>query len=124
MSKLPDRITLKSIAVHAGHGYYDEEREKGNRFEIDLTATGNFREASQKDDLAKTFDYEKAEQAVLDVMHGSPEKLIETLCGNIGDRLFEEFTLIETLSVTVRKLNPPIKSPAAYAEITIRWNRQ
>lgn len=124
MSNLPDTITLKSLALHAKHGYYDEEREKGNRFEIDLTASGNFRRSSDGDDLTQTFDYEKAEQVVLDVMNGPPEKLIETLCQKIGNHLFSEFTMIKALSVTVRKLNPPIQTPAAYAEITMRWNRQ
>ena len=124
MSNLSDSITLKSLSVHARHGYYDEEREKGNRFEIDLTATGKFRSSSAANDLTKTFDYEKAEQTVLEVINGRSEKLIETLCQKIGDKLFNDFTHIDSLSVTVRKLNPPIKSPAAFAEITMRWNRQ
>lgn len=118
-----DRITLKTLKVEGKHGYYPEEREKGNRFEIDLTAVGSFRKAISNDDLSKTFDYEAAEKTVLKVMDGPSEKLIEKLCAKIGDQLFEQFHQISALTVSVRKLRPPIQTPAEYAEITMLWKR-
>ncbi len=120
---MADQITLKSISIEGKHGYYDVEREKGNRFEVDLEATGQFREAILKNDLTLTFDYEKAEKIVRDVMKGSPERLIETLCHKIGDQMFHSFTHIEKLTVSVRKLDPPIASPAKFAQIRMTWRR-
>lgn len=118
-----DKITIKSLKFHALHGYYDHEREDGNEFEVDVTAKGAFREAIREDNLDLTFNYEWVEKIVADILHGKKEKLIETLCFQIGEKLFEKFPHIQKLHVTVRKLHPPIKTPAAYAEITMKWKR-
>jgi len=119
-----DRITIKSLSFHAKHGHNKQERIDGNRFEVDITAYGSFRHvASHDDDLQETFDYAKAERITKDVMFGDSRKLIETLCKEIGDRIFDAFSIAQSLSVSVRKLSPPIETDAAYAEITLEWNR-
>lgn len=118
-----DKITIKSLRFHALHGYYDRERKKGNEFEVDVTAKGLFKNAIRNDDLDLTFNYEIVEEVVSEIMTGEKEKLLETLCFKIGEQLFDKVNQVKKLSVTVRKLNPPIKTPAAYAEITMKWKR-
>jgi len=119
-----DRITLKSLSFHAKHGHNKQERIDGNRFEVDLIAHGAFREAADQDnDLGQTFDYAKAEEITRSVMFGESRKLIETLCSEIGERVFESFSIVQSLTVSVRKLSPPIETKTDYAEITLEWNR-
>jgi 7,8-dihydroneopterin aldolase/epimerase/oxygenase len=118
-----DTITLKSLSYHSGHGYYDRERTEGNQFEVDVTAMGDFRKAIVNDSLSDTFDYEKAEEIVNRIMNGKSEKLIEKLCSRIGDELFIKLPSATQLFVTVRKLNPPLKTKAEFAEITMQWKR-
>lgn len=119
-----DQITLKSLVFHAKHGHNEQERIDGNHFEVDIVAYGAFRHVADRDDgLHQTFDYAKAEEIARNVMLGSSRKLIETLCKEIGDRIFTEFTIARSLSVSVRKISPPIKTDAAYAEIALEWNR-
>lgn len=106
------------------HGHNEQERIDGNRFEVDVVAYGSFRHAaSHDDDLSDTFDYARAERIVRKVMRGDSRKLIETLCKKIGDQIFEEFSIAHSIAVSVRKLSPPIETDAAYAEITLEWNR-
>lgn len=119
-----DRIKLKSLSFKAKHGYYDKERDQGNQFEVDLVAFGSFRAAATSDtNLKITFDYERAEKIVHEVMNGTPKKLIETLCSEIGSRVFNEFDIIKKLRVSVRKLHPPIQTEASYAEVRLEWKR-
>lgn len=118
-----DKITINSLSFRGLHGYYDRERMDGNEFEVDVTAKGNFRPAIENDDLEQTFNYEIVEEVAGNILSGESEKLIESLCKKIGDQLFERSPRIKKLTVTVRKLNPPIKTPAAYAEITMKWKR-
>lgn len=118
-----DRITLKSLTYTARHGYYSREREEGNTFEVDVTAFGEFRSAGKNDNLSATFNYERVDEVAGSVMNGPPEKLIETLCEKIGSKLFEMSENVQKLRVSVRKINPPIKTKAAYAEITLEWKR-
>jgi 7,8-dihydroneopterin aldolase/epimerase/oxygenase len=123
LRRILDTITLKSLSFSAPHGYYPEEQEKGNRFEVDIIATGNFRASISDNDLTKTFDYEHAAMTAKEIMDGPTEKLIETLCAAIGDKLFENHNSVRELSVSVRKMNPPVAAEAAYSEVTMRWNR-
>tara|TARA_R100001143_G_C3360849_1_gene135467 strand:+ start:16387 stop:16746 length:360 start_codon:yes stop_codon:yes gene_type:complete len=118
-----DKITIKSLKYSGLHGYYDREREDGNVFEIDATAKGDFKSAIENNDLDQTFNYEIVEEVAGKILAGKSEKLIETLCKKIGDDLFERSPHVKELAITVRKLNPPIKTPAAYAEITMVWKR-
>lgn len=119
-----DRITIKSLSYFAKHGHNKQEQIDGNQFEVDIVAYGAFRQAADLDEnLLQTFDYSKAEEIARKVMHGDSRKLIETLCKEIGDRIFDEFSIVRKLSVSVRKLSPPVQTDAAYAEITLQWNR-
>lgn len=118
-----DTITLKALKFHAPHGYYDNERIEGNYFEIDVIAFGDFRKAVSDDNLELTFNYERVEKVTEQVMNGPSEKLIETLCYHIGEKLFKQSSNLRKLNVSVRKMNPPIKTAAEYAEITMKWKR-
>ncbi len=118
-----DTITIKALKFYGNHGYYEHEREKGNQFELDITAKGYFKESVKQDDLNKTFDYQQVEKIAGKVFSGPPEKLIETLCLRIGERIFKQMPLVKKLKVALRKMNPPIETPAEYAEIIMKWKR-
>lgn len=118
-----DKITIKSLKFRGKHGFYEHERKNGNDFELDISANGFFKPSIKENDLNLTFDYERVQEIAASVLQGPSEKLIETLCFNIGERIFEQFNQIKKLSVSLRKLNPPISTPAKYAEITMKWKR-
>lgn len=123
MNQSLDNITIKSLKYRARHGYYDQEREDGNDFELDISASGFFKKSISHNDLSSTFDYERAHNIANRIMAGTSEKLIETLCFKIGENIFGQFTHIKKLSVSLRKMNPPVSNPAEYAEITMKWKR-
>jgi len=118
-----DTITLKSLEFYGKHGYYDEERQEGNHFELDVIAKGDFKAAIKEDDLDQTFNYEIVKEVAQKVFNGPSEKLIETLCSRIGNEIFKLSTVTNELTISLRKLHPPIGVPAEYAEITMRWTR-
>ncbi|PKD42547.1 dihydroneopterin aldolase [Rhodohalobacter barkolensis] len=122
-SATQDVITIKSIQFHGKHGHAEIERVKGNQFEVDVTAKGYFKNSIKNEELHKTFDYSLAEKTAAKVIHGPSKKLIETLCYEIGEELFSKTEFVTELNVTVRKLNPPIDTPAEYAQITMTWKR-
>lgn len=118
-----DTLTLNGLSFTAKHGYYEEEREHGNDFEVDLTFHANLRNAAEFDDLEQTIDYQKAEALIKEIMQGDSVKLIETLCHHIGKVLFQEFEMVQKLNVSVRKLNPPLKTTTNYSEVSMSWQR-
>lgn len=118
-----ETLTLKSIQLKGYHGYYKEERQQGNNFEIDLTFSANLRKAGESDRLEDTIDYQQVLTVVTTIVEGPSVKLIETLAHKIGDQLFDKFNTVESLTVSVRKLHPPLDVKTAYSEITMRWPR-
>jgi len=118
-----DTLTLKSIELKGKHGVYSEERETDNFFELDVIMHGEFKPAGEKDDLSLTVNYESIEAIASGVLSGPSRLLIETLCQEIGAAVFNKFPDIQSMEVALRKLNPPLKSSTAYAEIRMRWQR-
>ncbi len=118
-----DILTLKGLKFRGYHGYYEEERQNGNNFEVDLVFSADLRKAASSDDLADTIDYQQAAETVRSVMEGPSVKLIETLTERIGDQLFERFTHVQKLEVSVRKINPPLDVKTEYSEIQMIWQR-
>ena len=120
----PDsQLILKGLQYRAHHGFYEEEREQGNAFEVDLVFGLDLHEAGRTDDLTNTLNYETAEATVREIMEGPSRKLIETLTLNIGESLFGRFPEVETLEVSVRKLDPPLQTTTNYSEVTMTWQR-
>lgn len=118
-----DTLTLKGLQYHAPHGYYKEERQNGNNFEVDLIFQTDLKAAAQHDNLDLTIDYQKAEQVVRNVMEGPSIQLIETLTQQIGEHLFNKFSNVQKIEVAVRKLVPPLKTSTAYSEVRMTWQQ-
>lgn len=118
-----DVLTLSGLQYHAKHGYFEQERTEGNDFEVDLIFYADLTQAGKADDLSQTIDYQRAEQLVCGVMEGTPVKLIETLAGNIGNQIFEEFKTPRKLTVRLRKIAPPLQTEAKFAQIERTWTR-
>lgn len=120
---MEDRLTIKSILLQGRHGLYEEERIRGNRFELDVHFYGDFKPGGVMDDLSLVPDYASVAGIAGTVLDGPSRNLIESLCSAIGDRLFEEFSSARRMVVTLRKMDPPVTPPAKYAEIEMQWQR-
>lgn len=117
------KISLKGIQFNAFHGVYEEEREKGNSFEVDVTVTTDFApEALTGDNLQGTLDYEELYRCISEEMSSS-SYLLEHVAYRIANRLMKEFSQIFETEVKVRKLNPPIGGVCEKAEVTFSLNR-
>ncbi len=113
-----DIVSLEGMEFYAFHGFYEEEREKGNDFVVDIHVTTDFAIASEHDDLEGTVNYEviyaitKEEMAI-------PTKLLERVAQRILDRLFESFNEISTIEISVAKKNPPVGGAVKQSRITM-----
>lgn len=118
-----DTLTIKSLRISGHHGVYDEERERGTLFEVDLVFHGHFRTAGESDDLTEALNYEEAEALTEQILKGPSRNLIEALCVEIGDTLFQQFPDINGLEVALRKQSPALNNPVEYTEIRMSWQR-
>ena len=116
-------IRIKNAAFYAFHGVADGEQDLGGKYEVDMEAYLNFKEAAKHDILEKTVSYEDAYNLIKDTVCQNKFKLIETVCYNIVELVFKEFICIERLQVRVRKYTPPLKGVVDFVEAEVIRDR-
>lgn len=119
-ARISDRVTLTGIAAVGHHGVFDFERERGQRFVVDLTCTLDLAPAARSDDLAHTIDYGTLAQAVVADIQGDPLNLIEALADRIA-RTCLVHDAVRSVEVTVHKPQAPV--PVEFADVAITLTR-
>ncbi len=99
------QIALEGLQFYAYHGVYPEEKLIGNRFEVDIYITTNFKKATETDDVGETISYETVFLICQSAMR-KPVNLLETLTNNIIDGLKHQFDNIQEVTVRIRKASP------------------
>jgi 7,8-dihydroneopterin aldolase/epimerase/oxygenase len=99
-------IELKGLRFFATHGMYEEEAKVGNEFEVDILVDYN---APEKiiSSIDQTVNYAEVFRIVQDEF-AHRRQLLETCAMQIADRLQKQFPQIEKLTISIRKLSPPI----------------
>lgn len=113
-----NRIDVSNIQCFAYHGCLPEETKIGCHYEVDVSVWVDFYEAAKHDDLNLTVDYVAINHIVKEEM-ANPKKLIETVGENIVSSIYNEFNALEKVSVTIRKINPPINGDVDFVAICI-----
>ena len=99
------QLNLEGMAFYAHHGYYTEERKRGNNYLIDVQVSCDIQKAGESDALEDTVNYEeiyKICQAEMD----RPRHLIESVAKSIGDQIKQTFPDVEYVRVELKKLKP------------------
>jgi dihydroneopterin aldolase len=118
------RIEVCGIELVGFHGYYDEERIKGNRFLIDLRAEGDFYSSFSSHRLEESVDYSQMVQAVHDVNQAKKYLLIESFADDIANAMLERFPRIQKIAVRVEKLAPMGLGTVRCAAVELERERQ
>lgn len=85
---------------------YQEEVKVGNEFEVDVTI-GCKSPKKKITSIEQTVNYVEIYR-ILQEEFSQRRFLLETLAMEIADRIESQFDEIESLSICIRKLNPPI----------------
>jgi dihydroneopterin aldolase len=117
-----DRIELRNLVVTGICGALPEERERAQPLEIDADVVADLSAAGASDDLEDTLDY-GAMTATIErvVLEGRPQ-LLEHLAQDIADALLADPRAL-SVTVTVRKLRPPVPQALATSGVRITRSR-
>lgn len=113
-----DRIELTGIGGWGYHGVHDDEREKGQRFVVDVSLGLDLAPAAAADDLARTVDYGDLAERVHEVISAEPLQLIESVAQRVMD-LCLQYPPVQWASVTVHKPMAPIEVSFTDVSVTI-----
>lgn len=105
---LPARIAIRDVRALGVHGVLAHERERPQPFSVDVDAHFDAGPAAASDALADTIDYGALTALVADAVATTSFLLLEALAGELARRLLAADPRIERVSVTVRKLRPPV----------------
>ena len=115
-------IKLKNIKVFAYHGCLDEEGKIGSDYRVDLKVKGDLTNSANSDELADTIDYVQLNKIVKEEM-AIRSKLLESVAERINNRVLKEIILVQKVTVSVSKINPPIGGNVAEVSVTISKSR-
>lgn len=118
-----DRILVQGIEFHGHCGVTAEERKVGQRLSVDVELEVDFRAASRQDAVAKTVNYAKVCQTVLEVGRSETCRLVETLAERISTALLDRFA-IQALLLRVKKVLPPLEEIKGGVTVEIRRSRK
>lgn len=119
---MTDRIELRGLRLLGRHGALAGEQDTAQPFEIDLEVEADLTAAAQDDDLAKTVDYSLVVEKVAEIVGKRQYRLLEALAGAIASGILE-IPAVQAVTVTVRKLRPPVAADMASAGVRLRRER-
>lgn len=111
-------IEIENIEFHANHGHFKEEQVIGNTFLVDLRIEYNSLKAQESDNLKDTVNYQKAFEIVKREM-AIKSHLLEHVGNRILESLTNELVGIETATVKVSKVNPPMGGKIEKVSVTL-----
>ncbi len=111
-------IEIENMEFYSYHGHYREERIIGNRFIVDLRVTTSLGKASETDDLNDTINYQSAYEIVKEQML-IESNLLEHVAKRILDSLYERFSSLESVTVKISKMNPPLGGQIGRVSVTL-----
>ena len=101
------KIQVNNIKLYANHGCLNEEALIGSWYRVDIEVEADLTKSSISDALEDTVDYVHLNHIVKEEM-AKRSKLLEEVARRILDRFFSELKMINTATVRVAKINPPI----------------
>ncbi|MDR1763797.1 MAG: dihydroneopterin aldolase [Dysgonamonadaceae bacterium] len=114
-------IELKNMEFFAHHGVFEQERQIGGRFTVDLKIKLDLMAAASSDRLEDTLNYAAVFDMVKEEM-SVPSKLIENVAGRILARLSKDFPTVEDAKIRLAKINPPVNGVVAEAAVELSLN--
>lgn len=117
------RIKLENIRVFANHGCLTEETKIGSDYRVDLEIKANLETSATNDNLSDTVDYVLLNRIVKEEM-SVPSDLLETVAKRIITRVLSALLLVEKVTVSVSKINPPIGGDVEMVTIKMTEKRK
>jgi 7,8-dihydroneopterin aldolase/epimerase/oxygenase len=119
VTSIGDRIELRGLRVLVRCGVLPFERAQDQPVEIDLDLDTDLAAAGASDDLADTVDYGAVCAVVEQAATAEAVALLERLAERIARAVLDFDGRIASVTVTVRKLRPPVPQQLATSGVRV-----
>ena len=100
-------IRLNNMIFYAHHGYYQAERELGQKFQVDVEMKCDFTCAIESDNLDDAVNFEAVYHKVHHIFNSYKFTLLETLADRIAKDILMNFP-VNSVCIKVRKPQVPL----------------
>ena len=115
-------IKINKIRTYSFIGCMDEEKKIGSEYETSIEIKFMCDFVELKDNLKKTVDYVNVSKVVNDEMKNACN-LLETVIYKIGNKMLDIDDKISSVTVEIKKLNPPIVGHAQFVSVKEEFKR-
>ena len=119
-----DKIIIKDFEVFANHGVHPEEKALGQLFVVSAEIVFSAEEAVLSDDAAKTIHYGYLCRDIEQFMKSVSFNLIETVASRLIKMIFENYTLAQSVKLTVKKPWAPVAKHLSYVAVEMERSRE
>ena len=116
------KISLHDVHLYAYHGVMEQERSIGAWYTINTSLTICDFCSLESDSIDSTISYADVYNIICQEM-GKPSQLLENVCYRISSRIYNEFSQVSAISITLSKDTPPMGGDRLSAAVTIRSTR-
>jgi len=121
---MTDSIEIVGLRVLGVHGALESEQEQAQPFELDLFVGVDLAPAGESDALDATVDYGMIVARAVGVVGQEHHQLLESLAASLARTVLSSDERIESITVAVRKLRPPLPSDVRSTGVRITRTRQ
>lgn len=118
-----DVIELRGLRLSGIVGVLPQEQTQPQPLELDLDLRLDLARAGETDDLADTADYGLLCDVADKVVTTTSYALLEALAGHVARALLDADARIDEVTVSVRKLRPPVAQPLSTSGVRITRSR-
>ena len=115
-------VKVENLKIYAFHGCMEEEKVIGSDYVVDICAVCSVGKKAFGDEIKGTVDYVDSARIAKREM-SIRSKLLEAVVNRIISSCFNEISVLEQISVTVSKINPPINADVDSVSVTIDKKR-
>jgi dihydroneopterin aldolase len=110
---------LRDVTIFGFYGVSPQEREVGQKIQIDIDLHTDLSAACASDSLQDTINYESVYTSVMEVVSaGKRYRLLETLGDEICSVILRQYP-VRKIEIRLRKLNLPFPNNLSHIEIQL-----
>jgi len=118
-----DTVMIRGLRVYAYHGVKEDEKRKGQPFELDIDVAADLHKACQSDCIDDAINYSSVTKCAVRTMLAEKNDLIERAAQRVADAILQEFPAKE-VTVTLKKPRAPVAADFEYMAVRITRRRE
>jgi 7,8-dihydroneopterin aldolase/epimerase/oxygenase len=114
------KVNLNNLEFRAFHGIHSEEKILGNQYVVNV-AVEIHEEKKVIHSIMDTVNYEGLYNIIRERMN-VPTPLLETIAMEIGNEIYREFPIVQSVEIEIIKKHPPVEGMVG--EVGITWYKK